>query len=152
MAVAVFQCTEIAVSKSLPHYRVYTRVAVSNVHGVGVRAILPIKKGRYVFHGDDDKMRWIHRRSLKNLPRPIRKMYDDFCVEDGQWFGCPQNFNRMTAAWYLNSSRKPNVAADGSYRFYALRDIKKGEELTVDYATYNRKPGDRRVSRRKIVR
>src|ERR1700758_2747633 len=28
--------------------------------------------------------------------------------------------------------RTPSVAADNDYRFYALRDIKKGEELTVN--------------------
>ncbi len=42
----------------------------------------------------------------------------------------------LTPAWYLNLSKKPNMAADESYDFYSLRMIKKGEELTVDYDTY----------------
>jgi SET domain-containing protein len=121
------------VPKSLPHRQVYTRIAVSKIHGFGVRAIVPIKKGTYIFYGDDETMRWVHRRTLRNLSKPIQKLYDDFCVQDGQWLGCPQNFNRMAAAWYLNDSKNPNVAADRSYRFYALRGIREGEELTVDY-------------------
>jgi SET domain-containing protein len=40
----------------------------------------------------------------------------------------------------LNDSRKANVAADKDYRFYALRDIKAGEELTSDYRTYSNQP------------
>ena len=45
----------------------------------------------------------------------------------------------MTVPWFLNSSKNPNMDCDKDYRFFALRKIKKGEELTLDYATYNDK-------------
>ncbi len=139
---------KIAMAKSLPHSGVFSRISVSAIHGVGVRAIRPIKKGAYVFPGDDEKMRWIDKLKLKRVPIEIRKLYKDFCVEDGKRLGCPQNFNRMTIAWYLNHSNTPNLAADRSYRFYALRNIKKGEELTADYGTYNTKSRRRRARRK----
>ena len=70
----------------------------------------------------------------------IRKLYLDFCptIKKGgkTFFGCPENLNLMTVAWYLNDSKKPNVVCDKEYVFSALRNIKKGEELTVDYSTY----------------
>ena len=46
----------------------------------------------------------------------------------------------LTTSWYLNHSDEPNVAADEHYLFYALRDIKAEEELTVDYHTYSDEP------------
>jgi SET domain-containing protein len=47
-------------------------------------------------------------------------------------------------AWYLNEPNegaRPNVRfGEESSDFFALRDIKLGEELTVDYSTYSDRP------------
>ncbi len=55
-----------------------------------------------------------------------------FCPYDkeqkGYW--CPKNFHRMSIGWYINHSKKPNIEG---VTWKALRPIKKGEELTVDY-------------------
>jgi SET domain-containing protein len=40
----------------------------------------------------------------------------------------------MSLVWYLNHSDTPNVRVTAT-RAYALCNIKKGEELTVDYRT-----------------
>jgi len=43
-------------------------------------------------------------------------------------------------SWYINDPKrgqKPNVVCDGNYDFRAARDIKEGEELTVDSTTYS---------------
>ncbi len=122
-----------------PHFEVYTRIRPSRFHGVGVFAIRDIKKGTSIFYGDDDEIVWVKKNQLKGLPREIKKLYQDFCIikNKGQLYGCPKNFSLLTVAWYLNESKKPNVFCDENYRFFALRDIKKGEELTVDYKTYN---------------
>jgi len=54
---------------------------------------------------------------------------------------CPTNFNRMTVAWYLNHSERPNTKCDDDLNFSALRNINRGEELTVNYSTYSERPG-----------
>jgi SET domain-containing protein len=120
-----------------PHYDVYTRIARSKVHGVGVIAVRNIPKGTYIFFGDNDRLRWIKASKVKRLPIQIKRLYKDFCIRKGELYGCPTNFNKMTPAWYLNHSKTPNVAADKAYRFYALRNIKTGEELFADYKTYS---------------
>ncbi len=125
--------------KSSPHFKVLVRLAPSKIHGVGVVAILPIKKGEYVFGADDSEMIWVKKSSIRHLPKQIRKLYKDFCILKNNLYGCPKNFNELTPSWYLNHSTKPNVAADEDYRFYAIRNIKKGEELTVDYTTFSKK-------------
>jgi uncharacterized protein len=126
--------------KELPHHGVYTRLRPSKIHGVGVFAIKNIPKGTYVFADDDESIVWVEKKRIKNLPKAVRDLYDDFCIIKGNRYGCPRNFDSLTPAWYLNHSSNPNVAADKRVKFYALRDIKRGEELTVDYRTYSEMP------------
>jgi hypothetical protein len=132
-----------------PHIGVYTRLGRSKVDkdGIGVFAIRRIKKGTKLFHGDCEEMVWLDKKDLPRRPRQIRKLYDDFAViktdekDRKTRYGCPLNFNRLTVSWYLNSSRKPNVRCSlEDYSFFALKDIKPDEELTVDYATYSEEP------------
>jgi len=122
---------------ALPHQGVCARLHASKIHGVGVFAIRDISKGTYIFPDDDEELIWIHKSDLGRLSAEERKLYDDFCILKDDVYGCPRNFNRLTPAWYFNESPTPNVACDNTYRFFAIRDIKKGEELTVDYATYS---------------
>jgi SET domain-containing protein len=121
----------------LPHFKVFARIGRSKIHGVGVIAIRNIKRGTHIFYGDDEPIYWVDKKKIKGLPNEIKKLYEDFCIIKGGRYGCPSNFNLLTPAWYLNHSKKPNVACDKEYEFYTLRDIKRGEELTVDYATYS---------------
>ena len=127
--------------KPLPHHGVYARIRRSKIHGVGVVAIRDIKKGTRIFFGDDDPIVWIKRKQVMALPREIKKLYEDFCIFRGDKVGCPSNFNRLTVAWYLNESHHPNVGNDEDYAFYALRNIKAGEELTLDYSKFSDSPG-----------
>ena len=45
---------------------------------------------------------------------------------------CPKDFGCMSVGWYINHSKTPN-AYHHDYDYYALSDIKEGEEITVDY-------------------
>jgi SET domain-containing protein len=121
----------------LPHEGVYTRLAPSKIHGVGVFAIRDIPKGAYVFVDDEADIVWVNKKDIEGLPTAIRRFYDDFAIVKGSSYGCPVSFDKLTNSWFLNDSAEPNVAADREYRFYALRDIEKGEELTADYETYS---------------
>jgi SET domain-containing protein len=124
---------------SIPHYGVYTRLRPSNIQpgGVGVFAIRAIPKGTDIFYGDDDPMVWVRKDKTNRLAPEIKHLYEYFTIIKGNKYGCPKNFNQLTLSWYVNHSKSPNVGCDKEYKFYALRDIKKGEELTADYNTYN---------------
>jgi hypothetical protein len=121
----------------VPHQGVYTRLKHSPIHGVGVFAILPIPKGTYIFEPDDSPTVKIAANEIKVLPSNLRRLYEDFCVLKGDEYECPACFNQLTPSWYLNHSGNPNVAADDSLKFYAIRDIEAEEELTADYGSYS---------------
>lgn len=127
----------------LPHSGVYTRLGKSNIHGVGVFAIIDIPKGTYVFKGDKSELIWIKGEAIKlsSLPLSVQNLYKDFCVilldGNSKKYGCPDSFNNMPISWFLNDSKDPNIICDKNYDFYALRDIDEGEELTVDYRSYS---------------
>jgi hypothetical protein len=129
--------------KFLPHCNVFTRLRRFDIHGVGVFAIIDIPIGTYIFKGDKSEVIWFTEREigLSSLPEAVQKLYNDFCVilPDGnsKKYGCPDSFNNMPLSWYLNESDNPNLACNKDYDFYAIRDIKAGEELTVDYSTYS---------------
>ncbi len=129
----------------LPHKGVMTRLRPSKMKdaGLGVFAIQNIAKGTFLFPGENEEMLWVGD-DLSNLRGEIRKLYHDFAIFKDKRLGCPKNFNVLTMAWYLNEPAKgksPNVLCEpNSYDFYARRDIRSGEELTVDYSTYSEKP------------
>lgn len=123
----------------LPHDKVYTRLGVSNIHGVGVFAICNIEKGTPLFEYDNTEMVWINANEIKDIPEKFQKMYNDFCVikDNGTLYGCPENFNQLTMGWYMNHSDEPNVEIDENYNFRASRDIQDDEELTINYNTFS---------------
>lgn len=122
---------------NLPHEGVYTRLKPSDIHGVGVFAILDIPKDTYIFNGDNSKMVWVDKSVIDEQDKEIKKLYDDFCIIKGNKYYCIDSFNNLNVGWYLNESKDdPNVGCDDNYEFYALRDIKKGEELTMDYSSF----------------
>ena len=131
--------------KYMPHNQVYAKLARSPIHGVGVFAIRPIKKGTYPFRHDHEPMVWVDETDLRGLRREVRRLYTDFGVLRNNRYGCPTSFNMLTPAWYVNHSRTPNLAIDQDYCFYTVRDIRVREELTADYSTYS----DTRASRRR---
>jgi len=120
-----------------PHDRVYARLRSSPVSGVGVFAIRDIPEGTYMFEPDDDELVSIRKKDIEKLTPAMRRLYEDFCVLQGDTYQCPSSFNKLTPSWYLNHSSAANVAADSSLKFYALRDIQSGEELTADYGSYS---------------
>jgi hypothetical protein len=121
--------------------QVYTRLGVTE-HGVGVIAVREIPKGTDPFGGTDLpglEMTPVLPENLLGLDPNVMQMVEDFCVlEDGYYWIPKAGLNAINVGWYLNHSMTPNMTAtkQGEY-FIAARDIHVGEELTVDYSTYD---------------
>jgi hypothetical protein len=125
-----------------PHDQVCTRLRPSRVDkgGVGVFAIKKIPKNSNCFPGDSDELIWVQKSRIPKRPVQVRKLYWDFGVYKKDRCACPVSFDRLTPAWYVNESKRPNVRCDENYNFVALRDIDPGEELTADYSQYSDPP------------
>jgi SET domain-containing protein len=74
----------------------------------------------------------------KIILQELKKFSDDECL-------CPQQFDRMEIGWYINHSSRPNIAKKsvvsnakavrGSKKriIHAIREIKAGDEILMDY-------------------
>lgn len=98
----------------------------SKIQGVGVFTDVALKKGIKIWLSDDSVFVRKGREGKRN-----RKLIQSHCVHVKGGYWCPVNFEQMHVGWYLNHSKNPNVGCD---RFFTtLRDIRAGEELTIDY-------------------
>lgn len=124
-----------------PHYNVYTRLKPSKIHGVGVFAIRDIPADAPVFNPEEpvEEEFIVSKKEVEKLDPEIQKLYQDFCVDQGDCFNGPDNFDLVAVAWYVNHSKNPNVKYEDD-NFVSLRKIKKGEEITADYSTYSEEP------------
>lgn len=95
------------------------------------------------------KVRWFKfkKDDIAKLPREILEMVEQFYGSDGGYYYIPNHgLNGDDISFYLNHSPRPNIATKGdSQNFATLRKIKKGEELFIDYRTYD--PEDKILSR-----
>src|SRR3989344_1957497 len=102
---------------------------ISKIQGNGLFAKEDIKKGELVFikagHIVD------HQTHLD-----LENRLGEYCLQiTHDYYLCPTNEEEVRdTAIYINHSCEPNVGPEGQISFYALRDIKAGEELVYDYA------------------
>ncbi|MBI1862741.1 SET domain-containing protein-lysine N-methyltransferase [Candidatus Microgenomates bacterium] len=120
--------------------RLYVCAQPSPIHGIGVFAVRDIPKGVDPFQSnyEEDTIEFT-RKELNHLPPRIMKMIEDYCAEDQGKYHIPTiGFNPIELGRYINHSKTPNTATDkDGWHFVTLKEIKAGEELVVDFHTYN---------------
>jgi hypothetical protein len=100
----------------------------SRIAGVGIFAVHGIAKGTYLSFFFTSEASPIRRVTDKN-----RFFVERFGVPSQKnAYYCPPDFRRMSIGWYLNHSTRPN-AFHINYQYYALKNIKAGVEITIDY-------------------
>lgn len=105
---------------------VKVEVRESGVNGVGMFAKEDIKKGEIVFikGGHILTREEIFTSSVINSYLPISDEY---------YLGARNKEEEPYIKLYNNHSCEPNCGARGEITFVAMRNISKGEELTIDY-------------------
>lgn len=95
----------------------------SKISGKGVFTKKPFKKGETIFILKGKIKRWFVKDKSTAQVGP-------------NWIGLSKNIwiDPVEIYQYLNHSCNPNLGIKGSVTFVALRNIKKGEELTFDYS------------------
>jgi SET domain-containing protein len=118
----------------------YCRIMPSKIHGVGVFAIKDIPKGTWIFKSCRTSHYYrLSKKELKELPKKVEKYILDMCrcVED--YYLVPKfGMNNIDISYFVNHSKKPNLGTKKDEdNFFALRNIKSGEELFTDYQGYS---------------
>lgn len=112
--------------------------------GIGVFATHDISEGTRVF---DQKVA-ARVMKIEDIPPPLRK----FCIYVNEHEAlCPERFDRLELAWFVNHSERPNIKADKipspsdiaeaqkllaflqSRKHFAVKDIEAGDEILIDY-------------------
>jgi len=114
-------------------YCVKTYVDKSPIHGLGVFAGEDIAKGTKVWEFVDGFDRTISEEDVLKLPQQAQDYLDTYAyMADGKFCLCGDH------GIYTNHSETPNSGSDnGSDYQVALRNIKKGEEITSDYREFD---------------
>jgi SET domain len=116
----------------------YVMLKPSPIEGVGVFAIIDIPKGcRAMFSKPDANDEWITvpKTEVEALPAHAQFIVGNYCLYDEDNYFIPgTGFKKIDLSLFLNHADIANIISinDGDY-FEAVRDIKAGEELLVDY-------------------
>ena len=104
----------------------------SKIEGIGCFTDIKISKGEIVRVWDGKDSEWVPLAKAHASPQAA--MYKRMGIRNEGGYWAPKDFLVMSAGWYMNHSATPNLQSDdGDRTYYAVRDIKAGEELTMDY-------------------
>ena len=113
-----------------------TAVRPSPIGGRGLFATVPIAAGEIVTVKGGHL---IDKATLDRLSHVVRD--SDLQVMDDLYLAPVEEAEFEGVMMFLNHSCEPNVGVRGQIVFVAMRDIRAGEELTVDYAMVDHDAG-----------
>lgn len=116
----------------------------SPISGIGVFALHDIPAGTILC---DIEFRL---RILKAKGLPLELLQYCIYINDEEC-KCPDRFDRMEIGWFINHSSTPNIESKGIVTneavnnntyliyapFFAIKDIKAGDEILIDYNSLN---------------
>jgi SET domain-containing protein len=124
--------------------RVKTTIGPSKIHGIGLFANQLIPKGTLIWEFDEGLDTVVREEDLADLPEDALEQVLNFTYIDKnsrERVFCADNI------CFNNHSINPNLIHlyEGRKhgRSFAVRDIKKGEEITVDYWDFELEPSFR---------
>lgn len=111
-----------------------TELRPSEIHGIGVFLLEPVRKGEVVWRFDSRIDRVYSDSEIGELPEKLRgflRTYSTLHAETGLWVLCGDNGR------HFNHSDTPNTLSRGIAfgEDVAAEDIPAGTELTSDYRT-----------------
>ena len=115
------------------------KIRPSPIEGIGVFAIRDIPEGcRQMFSAptnNQDEWLPIPRAEVDLLPAHSRQLIETYCLYDDENYFVPEyGFKKMDLVNFLNHADNPNIVSINEGEFFeAIRDIKTGEELLIDY-------------------
>ncbi len=114
---------------------VKTKIGPSKIHGIGIFADQVIRKNTVIWKFQKGFDLKIHKSKLKVLSVPAKKRFLQHSYFDARTKTYILDFDDIR---FINHSENPNIAdSGGDSDAIALRTIKKGEELTINYRSFD---------------
>ncbi len=116
----------------------WVMIKPSPIEGIGVFALQDIPKGcRDMFGKPDASEEWVTvpKKEIEGLPAHAQFLVGNYCLYDAENYFIPAHgFKKIDVSLFLNHADHPNIISvnDGDY-FEAIREIRSGEELVIDY-------------------
>ena len=117
-------------------HHTWVMIRPSAVEGIGVFAIREIPRGtKGIFSSGIGEWIPVSKKEINDLPVYARELVENYCLYDEEnYFIADYGFKVMDLVNYLNHSSVPNVISlNEGEDFEAVRDIRSGEELFIDY-------------------
>jgi len=112
--------------------------------GVGVFAARDIDRGEKVAEGiaEGEFQSLVRWDFVNNCGPELARKIRSFCIGTPEGFIPPPgfDFNKLSIDWFLNHSCEGNCGFDEDGDFVAIRQIKRGEELSYDYGLVESNP------------
>ncbi len=105
-------------------------LGISKISGIGVFSTHTIKKGEIINFETKSKM--ISKEEFSKMNNQERKWLRKHCLADEKGRRHIP-INGSLVEYYLNHSKNNNVSINSDWDWYAITDIKTGEELTLNY-------------------
>ena len=129
------------VEKVIKHLtnNIKTKLAISNIDGIGVFAIRDITKGEEVFtHWEGDSFMYaIPNERISDIPNEVLELLDMYFINEECGFKIIRLFKGMNFLFhgtsYCNSAWPNKEDANIDITGIAMRDIKAGEEILEWY-------------------
>jgi len=105
----------------------------------GVFASEDIQKGEIVFSKWNDSCVKLKREEVNRLPEPYKTIFEKYSteLEEFTYVGPYENEDVSSQIdYFINHCCDPNVWMINDEDVAARRDIKAGEQVTIDYATF----------------
>lgn len=110
-----------------------TILKVSKIEGagIGVFSLEDISKNTIIFFHDPTDEVFVDRDEYESLEELKKYGYK---VSFNRYL-VPKDFNNLHISWFLNHSENPNAKMDIGQNIISIIDIKKGDEITINYNT-----------------
>lgn len=102
---------------------------------IGVFAVRDLSIGTIVgFANLIDEEQFILWSEYERLDIETKRIVDKYCIGTNDGFYAPYDINHIAIPWHYNHSCNPNIGFDINGNFVIIKNVKKDEELTYDYA------------------
>ncbi len=118
---------------------VYCQLKPSEIGGVGVFALRDIPKGINPFKEKDTKYFPVREEYIEGLDSNVRDYVKKlFVYSDGKYWLPKHGVQTLCITHYLNHSKNPNLTTNSNCDvFFTIKDVKRGEELTINYNLFD---------------